>query len=165
MTVSTQELPSLLWRSRHQVVAVFQRHHLLRAFLVQRRHRCLHLIHLGDEASQVEVRLLPIARPRFDDVQALAVAVLVSDRHLHPGREHCGEEVARPVGCFDVLALEHAFRFQFVAQPVGIMAFRKADRGRELSVELVSLLPGGSGRLSPASIRRLSQTVVTQIHA
>jgi len=28
----------------------------------------------------------------------------------------------------------------------------------------VSLLPGGSGRLSPASIRRLSQTVVTQIH-
>jgi hypothetical protein len=27
----------------------------------------------------------------------------------------------------------------------------------------VSLLPGGSGRLSPASIRRLSQTVVTQI--
>jgi hypothetical protein len=27
----------------------------------------------------------------------------------------------------------------------------------------VSLLPGGSGRLSPASIHRLSQTVVTQI--
>ena len=27
----------------------------------------------------------------------------------------------------------------------------------------VSLLPGGSGGLSPASIRRLSQTVVTQI--
>jgi hypothetical protein len=28
-----------------------------------------------------------------------------------------------------------------------------------------SLLPGGFGRLLPASIRRLSQTVVTQIHA
>ena len=56
-----------------------------------------------------------------------------------------------------------AFARHFTQGIVNGVRLTQPDDGG-ISRHRVSLLPGGSGRLSPASIRRLSQTLVTQIH-
>jgi hypothetical protein len=47
----------------------------------------------------------------------------------------------------------------------GIVDGVRLTQPDDTAISRHALLPGGFGRLSPASIRRLSQTVVTQIHA
>jgi hypothetical protein len=57
-----------------------------------------------------------------------------------------------------------AFASKFGQGIINRVGLTQPDDGG-ISRHGVSLLPGGSGTLSPASIHRLSQTVVTQIHA
>ena len=63
-------------------------------------------------------------------------AVLEAHRHHHAGRERGGEGIGLAVARLD-LALRKPGRQQLGDQPLGVVAFRKGDRRRDMAVFLV----------------------------
>src|SRR5512132_2552812 len=114
-----------------------ERELLLRPLLIQRRHARLHLMYLGDERGQVEVRLLAVGGARLDDMQPLTIAVLVAVRHDHSGRKDGGEQVASSVSSFDMRSLHDPLSLERVTETIGVVTLRKRDRRCEVPVELV----------------------------
>jgi hypothetical protein len=84
---------------------------LLRPLLVQRRHACLHLMHLGDERGQVEVGLLAVGPPTPRCCAGWVKSTLTRRRVVGlgrwPRRSTGGEQSDRPA----------ADRCHLVAQP------------------------------------------------
>ena len=112
----------------------------LRPFGVQRGRCRLHRVDLADVAGEVDARPLrlplPVARARADHVHARPAAVFVAHRDHDAAREGGREQVAEAVLPLELGRLEVA---QVRRQALGVVALRKGDRRRDVTVQLVLL--------------------------
>ncbi len=123
-------------QNQQRVVSVGQQ--ALRALLVQRRHRLLHRVDLGNEVTEVKTLGLRLVIAGFNDIEAPRPAVLEAHRHHHAGGICRCEGISLAIPWLD-LTFRNPCGDQLVDQPVGIMALGKADRWCDVAEILVLL--------------------------